>query len=102
MCESAGLDKTVGELKKHLESVTSCPVPSQKLSFKGPLKDDAQTLRARKFGPKVKVLLIGPTAEDLLQQASMSAPITDADPLPSAAQHREPKMKWCEMPVSAG
>eukprot|EP00037_Helgoeca_nana_P028353 m.333219 g.333219 ORF g.333219 m.333219 type:complete len:275 (-) comp27739_c0_seq1:90-914(-) len=95
------LDRTVGELKLHLEKATGCPTVSQKLSFKGPLKDDTQTLRSRKFSSRAKVLLIGPTAEDLLQQASMSAPITQSDPLPSAAMMSapEPVKAWCEMTI---
>ena len=53
-----GLDRTIKELKDHLETITSCPAVSQKLSFKGPLKDDSQTLRDRKFSSKAKVFTL--------------------------------------------
>eukprot|EP00035_Acanthoeca_spectabilis_P034799 m.30981 g.30981 ORF g.30981 m.30981 type:complete len:263 (+) comp6873_c0_seq1:1555-2343(+) len=93
-----GLDQTIGELKAHLEGKTGCPASVQKLSFKGPVKDDSQTLKERKFTPKCKVLLIGPTAEDLLQQASMAGPVVESDPLPGAVV-REPTVAWCEQAI---
>lgn len=46
----------------------------------------------------LQVLLIGPTAEDLLQQASMAGPVVESDPLPGAAV-REPEVAWCEQAV---
>ena len=61
----SGLDHTIKELKQELEKVTGCPAVSQKLSFKGPLKNDTDTLRSRKFTSKCKVRYDVPTASFL-------------------------------------
>ena len=52
------MDRTIAELKLHLEKEIKCPAATQKLMFKGPLKD-TDTLRAKKFKKNAKVLLVG-------------------------------------------
>jgi len=61
-----GMDRTVAELKQHLEKETNCPVVQQKLMYKGPVKD-TDTLRKKKFKKNCKVLLVGATAAQILK-----------------------------------
>eukprot|EP00729_Bicosta_minor_P000276 gene276-8504_t len=61
-----GLDRTIVELKQHLEKTLNCPAATQKLMYKGPVKD-ADTLRSKKWKKNCKVLLIGATAAQVIK-----------------------------------
>lgn len=95
---SFGLDRTISELKSHLEKITSCPVVQQKLMYKGQLKDE-DTLRNKKFKKNAKVLLVGATAAQILQVTAAAA--TDFTKLEAeekkAAQAEQ--QKWSELHI---
>eukprot|EP00041_Stephanoeca_diplocostata_P038850 m.1562147 g.1562147 ORF g.1562147 m.1562147 type:complete len:241 (-) comp25280_c1_seq6:7111-7833(-) len=92
-----GLEKTVKDLKEHLYGITNCPVVSQKLMYKGLLADD-ETLKSRKFVNRAKVLLVGPTAEEILATVTADSS-AGTDESPAAAAAKVEKTKWCDEKV---
>lgn len=60
------LDKTVLDLKSHIQTLTSVPSAMQKIMFKGLAKDQS-TLRDLKVTKGAKVMVVGSTMNDVLQ-----------------------------------
>ncbi|CAB3980708.1 Ubiquitin domain-containing UBFD1 [Paramuricea clavata] len=57
---------TVENLKKHIETLTGLPVSTQKLMFKGLVKDDTKTLSDLKVTNHSKMMVIGSTVKDIM------------------------------------
>ncbi|KAL4239848.1 Ubiquitin domain-containing protein ubfd1 [Mactra antiquata] len=60
------IDKTVLELKKHVQTLTGVPSAMQKIMFKGLAKDQS-TLKDLKVTNGAKVMVVGSTMNDVLQ-----------------------------------
>eukprot|EP01088_Endostelium_zonatum_P014306 TRINITY_DN308_c0_g1_i1.p1 TRINITY_DN308_c0_g1~~TRINITY_DN308_c0_g1_i1.p1 ORF type:complete len:257 (+),score=68.81 TRINITY_DN308_c0_g1_i1:32-802(+) len=61
------LDDSVLTLKKHIESLSGVPVELQKLTFKGMVKNDTQSIRELGVKPGSKMMLIGSTMKDVIE-----------------------------------
>jgi len=61
-----GENRTVRELKDHIETLTKLPRAMQKLMFKGLVKDDTKTLKELKVVKNSKMMLVGTTMSDLV------------------------------------
>ncbi|XP_028406585.1 ubiquitin domain-containing protein UBFD1-like [Dendronephthya gigantea] len=57
---------TVESLKKHIETLTGLPVSTQKLMYKGLVKDDSKTLNDIKLINNAKMMVIGSTVKDIM------------------------------------
>lgn len=57
---------TVENLKKHIESLTDLPVSTQKLMYKGLVKDDQKTLKELNVTNHAKMMVIGSTVKDIM------------------------------------
>eukprot|EP00039_Didymoeca_costata_P027657 m.18875 g.18875 ORF g.18875 m.18875 type:complete len:251 (+) comp6431_c0_seq1:48-800(+) len=91
-----GLNKTIAELKKHLEKELNCPAVQQKLMYKGPL-NDTDTLKSKNFKKNAKVLLVGATAAQILKVAKdASTDFTKEDTKPGGPKAKE---IWAEQHI---
>lgn len=61
-----GENRTVRELKDHIETLTKLPRAMQKLMFKGLVKDDTKTLKELKVVKNSKMMCVGTTMSDLV------------------------------------
>lgn len=57
---------TFENLKKHIESLTGLPVSTQKLMYKGLVKDDQKTLKELNVTNHAKMMVIGSTVKDIM------------------------------------
>lgn len=57
---------TVENLKKHIETLTGLPVSTQKLMYKGLVKDDQKTLSELHVTNHAKMMVIGSTVKDIM------------------------------------
>lgn len=82
-----GIDKTILELKKHLHKELNCPIPTQKLMYKGALAD-TDVLKDKGWKKNCKVLLIGATAAQVIkmtQDQSLAKPVSGSGGAASGA-----------------
>lgn len=61
-----GENRSIRELKDHIETLTKLPRAMQKLMFKGLVKDDTKTLKELKVVKNSKMMLVGTTMSDLV------------------------------------
>ena len=81
---------SVGNLKKHIESLTGIPVTMQKLMFKGLVKDDTKTLSDLKVTNHAKMMVIGSTVKDIMTVNIPPSDKTLKEESKAAASTKEP------------
>ncbi|XP_052819377.1 ubiquitin domain-containing protein UBFD1-like isoform X1 [Mya arenaria] len=91
------LDKTILDLKKHVQTLTGVPSAMQKLMFKGLAKDE-NTLRELKVTKTAKIMVVGSTMNDVLQVTNTPSQkelqeeekaATSKEPLCQQKQHKK-------------
>ncbi|KAH3871926.1 ubiquitin domain-containing protein UBFD1-like [Dreissena polymorpha] len=92
-----GLNKTILDLKKHVQTLTGVPSTMQKIMFKGMAKDDV-TLQDLKVVKGSKLMVVGSTMNDVLQVTNTPTTkelqeedkaTTSKEPLSQQKQHKK-------------
>lgn len=88
-----GTLNSVGDLRKHIEELTSIPCKMQKIMYKGLIKDDDSTLLDVKINNNAKVMVVGSTPKDVETVKTPTAQELKQEQAAEASAAKEPLCK---------